>query len=1435
MILDFGSYIDEKARLFIGREWVFQDISDWLAKPDGSRHFLLTGEPGSGKTALAARLAQFSLGSAHPPARSQMLSQGFLNAVHFCRAGASSWLDPRTFARSISLQLTSILEFKQALIDVGDRDVNIDVLQRVDMAQSGASITGVHIENLVISGLSGQEAFNRTVLDPLRTIDKQGYGQPIVILVDSLDEALAHAADMSIVDLVASLQDVAPQVRFIVTSRQEPRVEIKFREAHELFLSAPNYKSANDADIRAYVTMRVKQDEQLARRMATMSATEISALVDDITVKAEGNFQYVAFLLKALAEQQLSLDDVAGLPPGLDGLYFDSLDRVVKLGKKDWATTYKPLLGVLSVAQEPLTLGQMQAFSQLASDAWDALGDLLQFIETVPPSQQSEAELAPATATQDNEERYRLYHQSVVDFFRRRQLMVRNDDKTKTLHNLYFLAADDSHKRVAESYRSTTTNDWQDWEHADGYGIRYVPMHLAYASADLMLVELLRSSYPLVKAHRLGSYRLLLDDFILGAQATVRLNDLPASISFVLIYSELKQRTATLPSEEILPLYAACGQVDLAVELAKMINQTWKRGRALRAIVQELAPTDLRRARDVAERIDDPEFRAEALVTVLTALSISSQSEINADSLVAHIVHLIEASQNRYWQSFLLATLAEIPNLLDDDRRESLLTRAVELAHDIRFDQWRYENLRILARIIARHDVTTAFRLYEDAINALEQMDDSDWKAAQLGETFGELSTMDMQQAAVWAGALHSIVGKPFALAHVAAQVGQFDPMRAALLIQQADAAINLIRRIGKNEQGRWERQAQTVIAWAVARYDFDAALKRAQLFEFESDKDSLWSLIALDLVNKYELRITAAGMISDLQEQSKIFAGLARSQFTDHITRSLDIISTIGDPAEASKAWRDAGIWLLAHGDDRGGSVIDNARITAALVPQHEALLLVELAAKVQSYDRVQATSLRHRAVELALLNIQSSQSIDVLIHAARLALADHGQPQALALVRQAVQRADTSRDWLLDAKATLIGELAHHDLDGALTLAYADEARTRARLLLAIAPVVARTSLDRGLALIKELVDMSSEDSEGLECELLAVIVLAAAEAGSPRTLQLAKRFSSCGGARSMLDLKSRTLAQAGGMLSQHNLTATRWLLNKAIEEPYDYDHGQWVGQAITQIAVWDRKLALSLARKAIGVYKDWSVTEHSEHLWQLCQEIAAFDPFGAITYWEESNNEPGYHSVILAHAAVAIATTDVAQARAWLREAINEASEESELQWLPIDALLEAASAAMMLDHLQVATLVARAVALARHHKDTQPLGTTLARAARILLAVNSEEHALPLLIEAIENLTNEPPGGTLKAEVLEAITNTLADCSQRAQIDLLRRLLVAMLDVESGPLESAPLLETGLKLILPCIWRVGAGAVVDNIRSLFRELNTAIEVADEMFIG
>ena len=81
------AYVEERAESFVGREWVFARIRSFLSGPPGI--FLLHGDPGTGKTAIAARLAQASCGRtaanslpAQPPVAERTIS-----AAVFCRAG----------------------------------------------------------------------------------------------------------------------------------------------------------------------------------------------------------------------------------------------------------------------------------------------------------------------------------------------------------------------------------------------------------------------------------------------------------------------------------------------------------------------------------------------------------------------------------------------------------------------------------------------------------------------------------------------------------------------------------------------------------------------------------------------------------------------------------------------------------------------------------------------------------------------------------------------------------------------------------------------------------------------------------------------------------------------------------------------------------------------------------------------------------------------------------------------------------------------------------------------------------------------------------------------------------------------------------------------------------------------------------------------------
>src|SRR5919112_2943879 len=148
-ILDFSGYLADRTEGFTGREWVFNAVNDWLARSDGSRFFILTGEPGCGKTAVASRLVQFAYDGACPPDGLECVTSKFLSAIHFCSARDLLWIDPRVFAHSLALQLADRYPaYAQALAEKsGDQHIHIEVDQRVQHLEGG-EVAGVVIQNL---------------------------------------------------------------------------------------------------------------------------------------------------------------------------------------------------------------------------------------------------------------------------------------------------------------------------------------------------------------------------------------------------------------------------------------------------------------------------------------------------------------------------------------------------------------------------------------------------------------------------------------------------------------------------------------------------------------------------------------------------------------------------------------------------------------------------------------------------------------------------------------------------------------------------------------------------------------------------------------------------------------------------------------------------------------------------------------------------------------------------------------------------------------------------------------------------------------------------------------------------------------------------------------------------------------------------------------
>jgi WD40 repeat protein len=427
--LDFSAYIAERTRDFTGREWVFAEIDRWLSDPDAPRYFIITGEPGIGKTAIAARLTQIRE----------------LDAYHFCIARQAATIDPLNFARSISCQLTRVDGYAQGILE--EQGVHVDVT--INVRENYGQIIGVQIENLVVEAPSATVAFNRAVLDPLRRLYADGFSLPLVMLVDALDEAVQQRGPETIVDLLANAHGLPSQVRFVLTSRPEGEALRHFERLSIPHLVLEAGRSENQADVEAYVRYRLDNSDTLRSRLVE-ETVEPDAFVGRVTEASQGNFLYLVWLLRSVEEGVQRFGALEVLPEGLDGIYREFLrTRTPGEDIHTWRKQYRPLLGMLAAAQAPLAGDQLVAFTGLDKQSVrDALDDVQQFLD--PDGL--------------GENRHQLYHQSVIDFL---------GDETRA--GEFWIDLPPIHRQIVDYYLEHCKGRWLT---CDDYGLRYLTAHM---------------------------------------------------------------------------------------------------------------------------------------------------------------------------------------------------------------------------------------------------------------------------------------------------------------------------------------------------------------------------------------------------------------------------------------------------------------------------------------------------------------------------------------------------------------------------------------------------------------------------------------------------------------------------------------------------------------------------------------------------------------------------------------------------------------------------------------------------------------------------------------------------------------------------------------------------------------------------------------------
>ncbi|MEH2253163.1 ATP-binding protein [Nostoc sp.] len=427
----FEHDIERLTEGFTGREWVFAEIDRWLQQ-ENERFFILTGEPGVGKSAIAAQLTQI---------------RDDIAAHHFCIAGRSGTIEPNNVLLSLAAQLVKYFpDYAETLVNIIKP---LKLLVNVEITIE--SIRDSEIRGIVINNLHTQNPQEALNIILRRALTELPYppDKPKIILIDSLDEAVTLSDRDNLVTLLAGIHDLPPWVRLVLTSRPDDRVLVEFKPLEPYSLGETSIESL--ADVRQYVEKRVEQptlQEQLSK-----ADTAPQMLIEQVVQLSSGNFLYVKLLLDEIELERQSLSDLSELPKSIDDIYLSFLNR---FKDEEWKRQYQPILGTLTATLEPVTEVELENFTnitprQLRQD----LRIIRQFLD--------EAKNEAGKTT------YTIFHQSLRDY-------LQNKDRNRH----FWCDAEEQHTLIINYYKKKTQT-WQQLSQIDRYGVRHLTRHLVIA------------------------------------------------------------------------------------------------------------------------------------------------------------------------------------------------------------------------------------------------------------------------------------------------------------------------------------------------------------------------------------------------------------------------------------------------------------------------------------------------------------------------------------------------------------------------------------------------------------------------------------------------------------------------------------------------------------------------------------------------------------------------------------------------------------------------------------------------------------------------------------------------------------------------------------------------------------------------------------------
>jgi hypothetical protein len=304
----FDALLQDKLSGFVGRQFVFAALDQFL-ETHNSGYFIIQGNPGIGKSALVAKLVN---------------DRGY---IHHFNIASQNIRSPRAFLESVCAQ----------------------IIDRYELPADHIPPSAFEDSSYLVTSLQS-------------AIDQQSDpDEKIVIAIDALDESDRQnlPAWANLLYLPASLPD---NVYIVLTTR--PLADIHLQVSHFQIFDLDSQSTENMADIEVYIQAYL-QRQHLQNQLDTWGVTPDQFLTG-LGQKSQGNFMYLYHVLPAIERGDFVQGSLAELPEGLIAYYHRHWRQMRRGAEQAFEKTYAPIVCILGVAREPITLDQISNWTQLS-------------------------------------------------------------------------------------------------------------------------------------------------------------------------------------------------------------------------------------------------------------------------------------------------------------------------------------------------------------------------------------------------------------------------------------------------------------------------------------------------------------------------------------------------------------------------------------------------------------------------------------------------------------------------------------------------------------------------------------------------------------------------------------------------------------------------------------------------------------------------------------------------------------------------------------------------------------------------------------------------------------------------------------------------------------------------------------------------------------